>query len=225
MSTPPAKRPNFLVIVVDDMGWNDLRCFGGDVDTPNLDALVARGVRLTNYHTSPVCSTTRAMLMTGADHHEVGLGSMVELMTDEQRGKPGYEGYINERSITLPERLKAAGYHTMMSGKWHLGVEEPYRSMPVKRGFERSFALVQGEHNHFGNDQTPDTAGVHGMSQYRLNGEPVKLPEDAYSTIYFADRMIEFLEAAKDDPRPFRMSVTVTCSEDPCKMSDVEFVP
>ena len=195
-------RPNFLVIVVDDMGWNDLRCFGGEVDTPNLDALVARGVRLTNYHTSPVCSTTRAMLMTGADHHEVGLGTMVELMTDEQRGKPGYEGYINERSITLPERLKAAGYHTMMSGKWHLGVEEPYRSMPVKRGFERSFALVQGEHNHFGNDQTPDTAGVHGISQYRLHGEAVTLPDGAYSTFYFADRMIEFLEAAKDDPRP-----------------------
>ena len=196
------KRPNFLVIVVDDMGWSDLRAFGGEIDTPNLDALVARGLRLTNFHTSPVCSTTRAMLMTGCDHHEVGLGTMVELMTPEQQGKPGYEGYLNDRAITIAERLHDAGYHTMMSGKWHLGVEQPYRSMPAKRGFERSFALVQAEHNHFGTDQTPGTAGVHGQSQYRLNGEKVRFPEGAYSTDCFADRMIEFLEAAKDDPRP-----------------------
>lgn len=197
-----ARRPNFLVIVVDDMGWSDLRCFGGEIDTPNLDALTARGVRLTNFHTSPVCSTTRAMLMTGCDHHEVGLGCMVELMTPEQKGKPGYEGYLTDRALTLAERLQAGGYHTVMSGKWHLGVEEPYRSMPVKKGFERSFALVQGEHNHFGDDQTPQTAGVHGISQYRLDGEVASLPLGAYSTQYFADRMIDFLEAAKGDPRP-----------------------
>ena len=88
-SAKTAKRPDFLVIVVDDMGWSDLSSFGGEADTPNLDALVARGMRLTNFHTSPLCSTTRAMLMTGCDHHEVGMGTMVEIRTPEQTGKPG----------------------------------------------------------------------------------------------------------------------------------------
>src|SRR5690606_21491434 len=126
----------------------------------NLDALVQRGVRLSSFHASPVCSTTRAMLMTGCDHHEVGLGNMAELMTPEQKGQPGYEGYLNDQSITLPERLQNEGYLTMMSGKWHLGIKE--ESPPAKRGFERSFALIQGEHNHFGMDQTPQTAGLVG---------------------------------------------------------------
>ena len=129
------KRPDFLVIVVDDMGWSDLACFGGEVDTPNLDALVARGMRLTNFHTSPLCSTTRAMLMTGCDHHEVGMGTMAEIRTPEQTGKPGYEGYLTDRAATIAERLRDAGYRTMMSGKWHLGAEAPFHSMPRARGF------------------------------------------------------------------------------------------
>ena len=103
-----AKQPNLLVIVVDDMGWSDLSAFGGEADTPHLDALTARGVRLTNFHTSPVCSTTRAMLMTGCDHHEVGMGCMVETMTPEMRGKPGYEGYLTDRASTIAERLRDA---------------------------------------------------------------------------------------------------------------------
>ena len=209
------KQPNLLVIVVDDMGWSDLRAFGGEAETPVLDALAARGVRLTNFHTSPVCSTTRAMLMTGCDHHEVGLGCMVEIMTPEQRGKPGYEGYLTDRALTIAERLRDGGYHTVMSGKWHLGVKEPYLSMPVKKGFERSFALVQGEHHHFGADHTPETAGHDGLSQYRLDGEKVRFPEGAYSSNYFADKMIEFVEAAKDDPRPLFSYLAFTAPHSP----------
>mgnify|MGYP003346276557 CR=1 FL=1 len=200
---PKAERPNLLVIVVDDMGWSDLSAFGGEADTPHLDALTARGVRLTNFHTSPVCSTTRAMLMTGCDHHEVGMGCMVETMTPEMRGKPGYEGYLTDRASTIAERLRDAGYLSMMSGKWHLGVEPPYRSLPSAKGFERSYALLQGEHNHYGADQTPQTAGHEGISQYRFDGRETRYPEGAYSSDFFADKLIEFFNDARTDPRPF----------------------
>jgi arylsulfatase A-like enzyme len=210
-----SRRPNLLVVVVDDMGWSDLRAFGGEADTPHLDALTARGVRLTNFHTSPVCSTTRAMLMTGCDHHEVGLGCMEEIITPEQRGKPGYEGYLTDRALTIAERLRDAGYHTLMSGKWHMGVKEPYLSMPATKGFERSFALVQGEHNHYGADQTPETAGYEGVSRYQLDGAAVRFPEGAYSSDYFADRMVEFVTAAKDDPRPLFAYLPFTAPHSP----------
>ena len=103
-----AERPNLLVIVVDDMGWSDIRPFGGEIDTPVLDGLARRGVRLTNFHASPVCSTTRAMLMTGCDHHEVGMGCMVETMTPEMRGKPGYEGYLTDRVDRKSTRLNSS---------------------------------------------------------------------------------------------------------------------
>ena len=201
-SSQAGSRPDFLVIVVDDMGWSDLSAFGGEIDTPNLDALIARGVRLTNFHTSPLCATTRAMFMTGCDHHEVGMGTMVEIRTPEQTGKPGYEGYLTGNVATIAERLRDAGYHTMMAGKWHLGVEPPFRSMPRARGFERSWALMQGEHNHYGGDQTVETGSTHGPSIYRADDQPVAFPLGAYSTDFFAERLIGFFEDAKDDARP-----------------------
>ena len=105
----PAKRPNILLILADDLGYTDLGSFGGEIATPNLDHLAKTGVKMTQFYASPFCSPTRAMLMSGTDNHLAGFGDMAELMTPEQRGKPGYEGYINERAITLPERLKAAG--------------------------------------------------------------------------------------------------------------------
>jgi arylsulfatase len=197
------------------MGWSDLSAFGGEIDTPNLNALIARGVRLTNFHTSPLCATTRAMLMTGCDHHEVGMGTMVEIRTPEQTGKPGYEGYLTDRAATLPERLRDGGYQTMMAGKWHLGVEEPFRSMPRARGFERSWALMQGEHNHYGGDQTPETASTHGESRYRQDDAPVTFPLGAYSTEFFTDRLVDFIGAAAADPRPLFAYLAFTAPHSP----------
>jgi arylsulfatase len=85
------QRPNFLVIVADDLGFSDLGAFGGEISTPNLDALAARGVRMTGFHTAPTCSPTRAMLLSGVDNHRAGLGSMAETVTEVQKGAPGYE--------------------------------------------------------------------------------------------------------------------------------------
>lgn len=193
-------QPNILLIVADDLGWSDLGAFGGDIDSPCLDRLASQGTLLTNFHASPVCSTTRAMLMTGCDHHEVGLGNLVELMQPAQKGKPGYEGVLNDRAPTLAERLRDAGYLTLLSGKWHLGVcgESP----PWKKGFEKSYAFFQGEHNHYGYDQTPETAGIYGTSHYALDGVYESYPLGEYSTDRFAAKMSEFIEQAADDPRP-----------------------
>jgi arylsulfatase len=187
-----------LLIVADDLGFSDLGAFGGEIATPNLDRLAYEGLRLTEFHVSPTCSPTRAMLLTGTDNHRAGLGNMGELITPEQRGKPGYEGHLTASVVTLAERLRAVGYQTVMSGKWHLGVEPDQD--PSRRGFERTFALLEAGHNHFGrpNLPPPELGGVH----YTENGVPAKLPADFYSSDYFTDRMLGYLREA-DPKRPF----------------------
>ncbi len=136
------QRPNILLVVADDMGWTDLGSFGSEIETPNLDTLAQRGVKFSNFYTSMSCSPTRSMLLSGTDNHIAGLGNMGELLTPEQRGKPGYEGYLNNRVVSLAEVLRAGGYHTYMAGKWHHGHEPEH--FPHARGFERSFSMLFG---------------------------------------------------------------------------------
>lgn len=148
------QRPNFLVILADDLGFSDIGAFGGEIATPNLDALANNGLRLTDFHTAPTCSPTRSMLLTGTDHHIAGIGTMAEALTPELIGKPGYEGHLNDRVVALPELLREAGYQTLMSGKWHLGLTAELA--PHARGFERSFSLLPGAANHYGFEPTYD---------------------------------------------------------------------
>jgi arylsulfatase len=128
----PGSKPNVLVILADDMGYTDLGAFGGEISTPNLDRLAAAGTILTNYYSSPVCAPTRAMLLSGTDPHRAGEGIMGTAVEDA----PGYEGFLNHRVVSLPSRLQAAGYHTYMAGKWHLGEKDD--QSPSVRGFEHS---------------------------------------------------------------------------------------
>lgn len=199
------KRPNILLIVADDLGYSDLGAYGGEIDTPNLDRLASRGSRLSQFYASPFCSPTRAMLMSGADHHRVGFGTMAELLTPELRKNPGYEGYLHERVIPFPALLQKAGYRTLMTGKWHLGVAE--NQSPAHRGFEQSYALAQGGASHF--DQSgiittdPNKAPI---ALYRENGVSVTLPKDFYSTQFFADKLIEYIDTGRKggtDDKPF----------------------
>ena len=142
-------RPNFLVIVADDLGFSDLGAFGSEIKTPNIDSLASRGgLRFTDFHAAAACSPTRSMLLSGTDNHIAGIGAMNEGMPEFQRGKPGYEGYLNDKVAPLPEVLRDHGYKTYMSGKWHLGLEKD--RWPSKRGFDRSYSLLPGAANHYG---------------------------------------------------------------------------
>lgn len=187
------RRPNLLVIVADDLGYSDLGAFGGEIRTPNLDKLALNGIRLAGFHTAPTCSPTRSMLLSGTDNHRAGLGTMAEMIRPNQQGKPGYEGYLRSDVATLAERLAANGYRTLLSGKWHLGLTP--EQDPHARGFERSFALLQGGHNHYGTDIQPEASpGTRGIATYREDGKVVaRLPTDFYSSDYFATRLIDFL--------------------------------
>lgn len=131
--TTITKRPNFLVVVADDLGFSDTSPYGSEIPTPTLDRLAKEGVLMTGFHTASACSPTRAMLLSGTDNHIAGLGQMVEFMFARNApywGKPGYEGYLNYRVAALPEILQDAGYHTIMSGKWQVN---PIEIPTVKR--------------------------------------------------------------------------------------------
>lgn len=211
------KRPNFLVIVADDLGFSDVGCFGGEIRTPNIDKLAANGHRFTEFHAAAACSPTRAMIMTGTDHHIAGLGNLIEwtmhngqnttkggaLETAPQRGMPGYEGYLNERVAALPEVLRDGGYHTIMSGKWHLGLT-PERS-PQQRGFKRSFAHLPACSNHYAyqpeleEEQPPRFLEATSIPLHMEDDHYVhKLPEGWYSSNGYGDIMLKYLKEWKE---------------------------
>lgn len=192
-----ASPPNFLVILADDLGYTDIGSFGGEIETPNLDRLAAEGLRMTGFHVAATCSPTRSMLLTGTDHHLAGIANMSELITPSQRGKPGYEGHLNDRVVTIAEVLHGHGYRTVMSGKWHLGTTDA--TDPFARGFSRVFTLREAGHNHFGKPGVPPAEM--GGANYTEDGKRVSLPDDFYSSDYFTDKLLQFL--GEDRQKPF----------------------
>ncbi|MGO2135490.1 MAG: arylsulfatase [Marinobacter sp.] len=195
-SANQAEKPNFLLIMADDLGYSDIGAYGGEIETPSLDALANEGIRMTNFHTAPTCSPTRSMLFSGTDNHRAGIGNMAELMTPEQKGQPGYEGHLNDLVVTLPEVLRDNGYHTSTTGKWHLGRTEALS--PNARGFDESWVLVQGGASHF--DDGRAIIGVDPKAIYLENGKQVEAPKGFFSSDFYADKAIEYVNAAGDKP-------------------------
>jgi arylsulfatase len=211
-----ARRPNILLLVADDLGYSDLGFLGSAIRTPNLDALAASGMVLTNFHVAPTCSTTRAMLLTGVDTHPAGMGTASGHADDNQLGQTGYETFLSHRVVTVARLLQDAGYATSMVGKWHLGEDEELG--PHRRGFERSFVLSPGGASHFadaqrlGTDETP--------APYREDGHLVELPADFYSTDFYTDKLIEYLDEAHDGDRPFFAYAAYTAPHWPLQAPD-----
>lgn len=198
---PDATRtpPNVLVIVADDLGWSDIGALGGEIPTPHIDGLAKEGVLFTNFHVAATCSPTRAMLLTGLDNHRNGLGNMGEFLAQTQRGKPGYEGHLNRRGRTLAELLRDAGYATAMAGKWHLGGEPGQR--PHDRGFERSFAFLEGSGDAWGDGSPAPLLG--DRVRFTRDGEVVARPAGRFSAELYVSELIASFDAAAQRGQPF----------------------
>ena len=195
-----SSRPNIVLIMADDLGYTDIGAFGSEIRTPNIDALAATGLSLTNFYAAPTCSPARAMLLAGMDNHFTGFGTMAEHTAVNQRGQPGFEGMLSEDFVTVATLLNDSGYHTYLAGKWHIGQAPGTR--PHERGFERSFALMQGGASHFSDMKR--MLSVYPETVYLDDGVKVEsLPDDFYSSAFYTDRIIENIEANKNDGAPF----------------------
>jgi arylsulfatase A-like enzyme len=205
------RRPNIVVILGDDMGFADMGSFGGEIRTPNLDSLAKDGVRFTNFYTHASCSPTRSMLLSGVDTHLNGLGNMDEWTAPNQTGVPGYEGYLNNQVVTLPQLLKAAGYHTYMAGKWHLGKAPD--QIPAARGFERDFTLLDGGGSYW--DMNNVTAASPRLVFTEDGRYLTRLPKDYYATKTYTDKLIGFIDTNHGDGKPFFAYVSHQAPHDP----------
>lgn len=218
MKGPDSNEPNFLLIVVDDMGYSDCQPFGGEIRTPTLQLLADNGLRLRHFHTSSLCAPTRSMLLSGVDNHLNGLGTMPPFHSTNQYMQPGYEGPLNHNVATIAELLQDAGWHTYMAGKWHLGANKGFR--PEDRGFERVFSFLGGGASHF-NDSRELSKSEIPQTQYDEDGADVtdSLPDDFFSSDHYADRMITYLTERQDDA-PFFAYLAFTAPHDPLQVPD-----
>jgi arylsulfatase A-like enzyme len=211
-----SKRPNIIIILADDLGYSDLGCYGGEIQTPNLDYLAANGVRFRNFYNTSRCCPTRASLLTGLYNQQAGIG---EMTTD--RNLPGYRGHLTDNTVTLAEVLKSAGYHTAMTGKWHVSntIEQPTREAqlkwlnhqasypyfspveqyPVSRGFEKYYGNIFGVVDFF-----DPFSLVNGTT-------PVdKVPAGYYHTDAINDTAAGYIRQFSKDNQPFFLYVAQT---------------
>lgn len=192
------KAPNIVVIVIDDAGYTDFGAYGSEIATPTIDALAAGGTRFANFHATPMCAPSRAMLLTGVDSHTAGVANLPESTPAAHRRDPAYQGRLARNVVTVASRLQSAGYHTYMAGKWHLG--HGAGDLPSDRGFERSFALdATGSDNWEQRSYFP----IYRTADWFEDGKPATLPKDYYSSRFLVDQIIRYVDGAPDDGRPF----------------------
>ncbi len=190
-----SRRPNIVIVLADDMGYSDLGCYGSEIATPNIDRLAAGGLRFTQFYNAARCCPSRASLLTGLYPHQAGVGHMVA-----DRKTPSYQGYLNDRCVTLAEALRPQGYQTLMVGKWHVGNERPH--WPVDRGFEHSVALIGSGRHYF---MVPK-----GRILAR-DDQPITPPaQNFYLTDYFTDQAVGLLDEAGRRSEPFLLYMAYT---------------
>lgn len=224
------ERPNIVVILADDLGFSDIGCYGGEIKTPNLDYLAANGARFSNFYNTSRCCPSRASLLTGMYNHNAGIGEMTE-----DRHLPGYRGHITDSTVTIAEVLKQAGYHTAMSGKWHVSntVEQatkeeqlkwlnhqsyhplfsPIDQYPTNRGFEKYFGNIWGVVDFF------DPFSLVNVT------EPVKeVPKNYYHTDAINDTAVAYINELSKDDKPFFLYVAETAPHWPLMAPEEEIV-
>ncbi len=192
-----ATKPNILVILADDMGFSDLGCYGSEIPTPNIDRLAAGGLRFTQFYNTGRCCPTRASLLTGLYSHQVGVGHMTE-----DRGQPGYRGFLNDRCVTLADVLGSAGYFTAISGKWHVGHRE-LSMWPLQRGFDRFYGVPEGGGFYY--RVKPGRSVALGNEVLYSADKPT--PDGWYSTDAWTDWGLKFIDEAAAAGKPFFLHV------------------
>ena len=194
-----AKPPNIVLILADDLGFTDTQPYGSEIPTPNISRLADEGLMFTNYHTAANCSPTRAMLLTGVDCHRNGVPNIPEAIPSELAEHAHYQGTLNHNVVTIATQLKDAGYHTYMTGKWHLGKTPDL--LPSQRGFERTVTMADtGADNWEKKTYSP----LNRKANWFADGKEIDdLPEDFYSSKFYIDKAIEFIESNRNDGLPF----------------------
>ncbi|OPY51372.1 MAG: Sulfatase [Methanosaeta sp. PtaU1.Bin112] len=210
---PPKGAPNIVYIVLDDVGFGQLGCFGGPIKTPNIDRLAAGGLRYSNFHTTALCSPSRACFLTGRNHHSTGIGAL----TDMSVGYPGYNGNLSKNTATLAEMLQAAGYNTFALGKWHLvstediNAQGPYDNWPTSRGFDHFYGFLQAQTNQWYPTLIDDTRHI----------DPPATPEEGYHLSQdLVDQAIKYVNSQQsaqlsDPDKPYLMYLAFGAGHSP----------
>ncbi|MEO8354161.1 MAG: sulfatase-like hydrolase/transferase, partial [Chthoniobacteraceae bacterium] len=211
MMAASAQRPNIIIILGDDMGYSDIGCFGGEIQTPNLDALAAGGIRFTQFYNMARCCPTRASLLTGLYPHQAGIGHMTE-----DRGFDGYRGVLNDRCVTIAEALRPAGYRTFMTGKWHVTRNDGPRSdqtcWPVQRGFDKFYGTITGAGSYY-----DPTTLCRQNTFITPDNDADYQPATYYYTDAISDNAIQFLSEhrAESPDQPFFLYLAYTAAHWP----------
>ena len=196
------KKPNIILIMVDDMGYSDLGAYGSEIQTPNIDKLAYEGLRLREFYNNSICAPTRASLITGQYPHKAGVGYF-----DVNLGIPPYQGYLNKESLTFGEVLRQAGYSTLLSGKWHVGNDSLH--WPKQRGFDRFFGVIGGGSNYF--DAEPMPLGRQYPVVILADNQRQKPKANTY---YFTDEItnhaVQFLDEQNKEDKPFFLYLAYT---------------
>lgn len=185
-------RPNIVFVLLDDAGFSDLGSYGGEIATPTMDALAAQGVRFSNFHTAPTCEASRAMLHSGVDNHRAGMGALMPVIAESQKGQAGYEGYLSDRVHSLGALMRDGGYATYFAGKWNLGYG--LERSPGARGWERYLALEQTGADNF---EAKVWAPFNTEAVWWQDGQRYHPPKDFYSSRAYADALLRYIDEGR----------------------------
>ena len=212
-------RPNIVLLLADDWGFSDVGSFGGEIATPSIDELAQRGMRFSNFHVSASCSPTRAMLLTGVDNHRSGMGNMRETIPRAHIGKPGYLSALDTNVVTVASLLRDSGYRTYVAGKWHVGKEA--HNLPPARGFDRS--IIQADSGSDNWETAKRYLDLTDQVNWFEDGKKAVLPADYYSSKYFVDKTIAYIDSGAHSKKPFFAYVAFQANHIPLQ-APAEFI-
>ena len=212
-----AQRPNIVFILIDDAGFSDFGAYGSEIATPNIDSLAKEGLRFTNFHTASTCEATRVMLQSGVDHHRAGAGTLSVVIAENQKGKPGYEGYLSDRVHSLGQLMRDGGYATYFAGKWNIG--DGLERGPGARGWDRYMSLEQTGADNF---EAKVYAPFNMEAVWWEDGKRAQLPADFFSSVHYTDKLIQFIDEGRSAGKPFMAMLSFQAVHSPLQAPQVD---